>query len=351
MSTPTGSQLKNLHKTATVAQGLRKKQEERRQTLLDEQKRDRAKCMDMGRTRPVPPESLPADSRNDSENNNRPFEHYIQLSEWFRDRPENLADWLLVPCPKGMRCIVVARNGHTELYHKSGRFLRRFHSGWPGDASNRMSCTILDCVYDKEQQKYFVLDVMCYADQDLIDCECIFRLVWIRSKLDENDMGQVTGKNEVAFVPIEYVECEDEAQVQRCLSGYPMWRDNKPSLDGLLFYHKDSSYVHGTTPLVGWLFPFLVPDVLGVDKQWIHPKYMVDKPIDYTDYLVFMDKFDRELAAKSKKRNGGRQLGWHRKPDDDDSGERLANADMELELDGRTTDDVYYENESVDNKC
>lgn len=345
MSTPTGSQFTNLHKTATVAKSLQQKQAERRQTLLDEQKRDRAKCMDMGRT--LRHESLPAIPMDDTANNNRPFERYIQLSEWFRDRPDNLANWLLVPCPKGMRCIVVARNGHTELYHKSGKFLRRFHSGLPGDAFNRMSCTILDCVYDKEQQKYHVLDTMCYADQELISCECIFRFVWIRSKLQENDMGQVTAKNEFAFVPIEYIDCEDDAEMKRCLSTYPMWLDNLPALDGLLFYHKDSSYVHGTTPLVGWLEPFLVPDVLGVDDEWIHPKYLADKPIDYSDYLVYMDKFDKQLAAKPRKRSG-RQLGWRTKPDESEG--RLRNADMELELGGRTTDDVHYGNESVDNK-
>lgn len=35
-------------------------------------------------------------------------------------------------------------------------------------------------------------------------------------------------------------------------------------MDGLLFYHKQTHYSPGSTPLVGWLRPYMVSDVLGV---------------------------------------------------------------------------------------
>lgn len=35
-------------------------------------------------------------------------------------------------------------------------------------------------------------------------------------------------------------------------------------VDGLLFYHKQTHYSPGSTPLVGWLRPYMVSDVLGV---------------------------------------------------------------------------------------
>ena len=35
-------------------------------------------------------------------------------------------------------------------------------------------------------------------------------------------------------------------------------------LDGLLFYHKQTHYTSGSTPLVGWLKPWMLPDMLGV---------------------------------------------------------------------------------------
>lgn len=35
-------------------------------------------------------------------------------------------------------------------------------------------------------------------------------------------------------------------------------------VDGLLFYHKQTHYSPGSTPLVGWLRPYMVPDILGI---------------------------------------------------------------------------------------
>ena len=35
-------------------------------------------------------------------------------------------------------------------------------------------------------------------------------------------------------------------------------------VDGLLFFHKRTHYTFGRTPLVGWLKPYMVPEILGV---------------------------------------------------------------------------------------
>lgn len=35
-------------------------------------------------------------------------------------------------------------------------------------------------------------------------------------------------------------------------------------VDGLLFFHKRTHYTCGRTPLVGWLKPYLLPEILGV---------------------------------------------------------------------------------------
>lgn len=50
---------------------------------------------------------------------------------------------------------------------------------------------------------------------------------------------------------------------------YPQFEGNVPTLDGLLFYHKMAHYVSGETPLVGWLFPYMVHEVLGSGKHYI----------------------------------------------------------------------------------
>lgn len=35
-------------------------------------------------------------------------------------------------------------------------------------------------------------------------------------------------------------------------------------VDGLLFYHRQTHYNPGCTPLVGWLRPYMVSDILGI---------------------------------------------------------------------------------------
>lgn len=46
----------------------------------------------------------------------------------------------------------------------------------------------------------------------------------------------------------------------------PLFKNDTPILDGLLFYHKFAHYTSGVTPLVGWLYPFMVNEVLGTGK-------------------------------------------------------------------------------------
>lgn len=36
-------------------------------------------------------------------------------------------------------------------------------------------------------------------------------------------------------------------------------------VDGLLFYHGQTHYTPGSTPLVGWLRPYMVSDILGIE--------------------------------------------------------------------------------------
>lgn len=38
-----------------------------------------------------------------------------------------------------------------------------------------------------------------------------------------------------------------------------------PQVDGLLFYHRQTHYTPGSTPLVGWLRPYMVVDILGME--------------------------------------------------------------------------------------
>ena len=35
-------------------------------------------------------------------------------------------------------------------------------------------------------------------------------------------------------------------------------------MDGVLFFHKGTNNICGQTPLVGWLQPYMLPEMLGV---------------------------------------------------------------------------------------
>lgn len=44
----------------------------------------------------------------------------------------------------------------------------------------------------------------------------------------------------------------------------PFIHPSLPQVDGLLFYHKQTHYTPGSTPLVGWLRPYMAPEILGL---------------------------------------------------------------------------------------
>ena len=79
-----------------------------------------------------------------------------------------------------------------------------------------------------------------------------------------------------------------------------MWEDNKPALDGFLLYHKLSHYHHGKTPLVGWLCPWMVPEMLG---YVVHQQYVKERPSGSGTALEFMNDFDEKRKGQQKRRH------------------------------------------------
>lgn len=333
------SQYADLYKNRNSTELLERKQSDRRQQLLDEQKEHRSSDQDDSRNIQQFLQSL-QHKVNKKPKKQRVFKNYVQLSEWLHERPDDLDQWFMVPCPKGMRCIVVATNGATKIYSKYGVYISEFRSSLPGDIKLKHTTTILDCfsITTNGTTKYMVLDVMFYANTEMLNCESSFRFFWIACKLSELQLNSVGVHNEFEFVPIKFVDCGDEVAVDSCLTTYPMWDDENIHLDGLLFYHKESSYVHGTTPLVGWLFSFMVNEILGFCM--IHPKYLEQRPANYQDAATYIEDFDKEL--KEKKRSKRVNVQKMEEDVDDENGtlNSILNAERMLELEGRTLDDV-----------
>lgn len=81
----------------------------------------------------------------------------------------------------------------------------------------------------------------------------------MHSKLPEEEgLGEKTKINPFKFVGLKNFPCTPESLCEVLSMDFPF------EVDGLLFYHKQTHYSPGSTPLVGWLRPYMVSDILGV---------------------------------------------------------------------------------------
>lgn len=221
------------------------------------------------------------------------YKDQLMLSEWLVEVPDDLdTEWKLVLCPEGKRCLIVAAKGKTIAYTKSGCRINTFPSALPGgnrqQHSNFRVYSILDCIFDIKIQTYYVLDVLCWNGLPVLDSETEFRFYWLHTKMEEiSELGQRSKTNQYCFLPLPNYSCNRTDVTQTMASPLPF---GSP-LDGLLFYHKQSHYLHGVTPLVGWLKAYMLPEVLGVS---IPEHYAKQAPSNYTcvsDHLkVAIDK-------------------------------------------------------------
>ncbi|XP_016888677.1 snurportin-1 isoform X1 [Cynoglossus semilaevis] len=193
------------------------------------------------------------------------YANQLMLSEWLVDVPSELdTDWLLVVCPVGKRSLIVASKGSTAAYTKSGKCVNRFPSLLPGGnrqtSSRGKDYTILDCIYSEVDRTFYILDIMCWGGHPVYDCSTEFRFFWLQSKMEESSgLTQITKRNPFRFVRLESMACTAES-IQKVLAD-----EYSFSVDGLLFYHRETHYTPGSTPLVGWLRPYMVTDILDIE--------------------------------------------------------------------------------------
>uniref|UniRef100_A0A665UHR9 Snurportin-1 n=2 Tax=Echeneis naucrates TaxID=173247 RepID=A0A665UHR9_ECHNA len=193
------------------------------------------------------------------------YANQLMLSEWLVDVPSELdTEWLMVVCPVGKRSLIVASKGSTAAYTKSGYCVNRFPSLLPGGNRHNSAMgkdyTILDCIYSEVDRTYYILDVMCWRGHPVYDCPTEFRFYWLQSKVQETDgLSEIAKRNPFRFVSLQSTDCTAES-IQKALAA-----EYSFSVDGLLFYHRQTHYTPGSTPLVGWLRPYMVTDILGIE--------------------------------------------------------------------------------------
>ncbi|XP_064620586.1 snurportin-1-like [Lineus longissimus] len=239
----------------------------------------------------------------------RHYQNQLMLSEWLMEVPEDLPEeWLMVPCPIGRRSLIVCSGGTTYHYTKGGYCMNKFPSLLPGGSRKGKAgreCTILDCLYSEIDRTYYILDVMCWNGLPVYDSETEFRFYWIHTKCQEvPDISEISRINPYKFSPLPSFPCTKHVMTS-CMA-MPL----RFELDGVLFYHKRTHYTFGSTPLVVWLKPFMLPDVLDVPV----PKEMMDKrPYNYTSYVHHLQAVRQENQLrsyeKSARKSPGRRKG------------------------------------------
>ncbi|CAH2238968.1 jg19292 [Pararge aegeria aegeria] len=221
------------------------------------------------------------------------YSNVLMLSEWMIEKPSDFEkNWFVVPCPKGVRLLVIANNGITKFYTKYGQFKFERYTGLPGGNPYnfyRKHCCVLDCFYYQPSNTLYIVDLLAWNNQPMTDGE-IF--LWVYCVLGWCCLQCACYSVGVILI---LVDC-----LYGMLSSYPYFKDNFPPLDGLLFYHKKAHYVAGQTPLVGWLYPYMIPEVLG-EEITMHPGYLEEMPADYVNQGDFIEKFEAKHNKKNKR--------------------------------------------------
>lgn len=106
------------------------------------------------------------------------FRNNLMLSEWMMNKPDDIEDFLIKPCPKGERKIIRFLSNdckllllgircslsvgeddrkRASLFYKNGMQFLQLTTTLP-------PCTILDVIYNKASKKIFVLDALVYGE-------------------------------------------------------------------------------------------------------------------------------------------------------------------------------------------
>ncbi|XP_013177387.1 PREDICTED: snurportin-1 isoform X1 [Papilio xuthus] len=233
------------------------------------------------------------------------YKNVLMMSEWMVERPEDFNEnWFVVPCPKGIRVLIVSDRGITKLYGKHGQFIKELRTVLPGGNTGDYvlrsgNFSVLDGFYLEKSNTLFVLDLLAWNSQPMTNGEAQFRQFWLQTHLLEIEgLQTISKKNNIKIKLLPSVPCYRD-YFNGFMMKYPHFESNFPPLDGLLFYHKLANYSAGQTPLVGWLYPYMVREVLGYDIA-VNPIYMRERPRTYIDQATFIQEFTQDSHKKRR---------------------------------------------------
>ncbi|XP_072752520.1 snurportin-1 [Anoplolepis gracilipes] len=220
----------------------------------------------------------------------------MMLSEWMSDVPQDFSEnWIMVPCPIGKRTRLVSGRGITKAYSRRGVLCNTFPSALPGGNSNAdmRHSAIVDCIWVKNQQVYYICDVLYWCILPFTNCEAVFRLYWINNKIHEIEEFKEcdSDANKFRILPLQNIDCNSDLS-----SALAQLDLELNCIDGFLFYHRNAQYNFGYTPLVTWLKPFMLSEVLGI----FVPSPFDEKPDDYINFEHYIHKNTKSSSNKKQ---------------------------------------------------
>ncbi|XP_011503099.1 PREDICTED: snurportin-1 [Ceratosolen solmsi marchali] len=284
-------------------------QEIRRQQMLDYQKQNRYKCLNESRglldvifnlnvEKKMEVEEVPKSKCKP----HKEYKNLLMLSEWMLEVPQDFTEnWIMVPCPLGKRVMIIASRGITKMYTRRGFQLSVCRTALPGGSKQTYDndYVLLDGIWLENKKICYVLDVLVWSKQDMINCECQFRFFWLNSQLKEIEQlkEQIAGVNDYKILTLPNIACDNN--FYDCLESI----STTIALDGLLFYHRRGHYIRGVTPLVNWLKTYMLPEILGMNV----PEPYDEKPSTYINFehhvqkITSLNKAKKEKLQKNKK--------------------------------------------------
>lgn len=122
-----------------------------------------------------------------------------------------------------------------------------------------------------------------------------FRHFWLQSRFEEHpELETISDYNQHKFALLPQFSCDKSALEAAMNTEYGF------ELDGVLFYCNDAYYEPGLTPLVGWLKPFMLKEVLHLET--LPPRFQHRSGMD--DHETTAAEFIREY----KQAEAGKKL-------------------------------------------
>lgn len=102
---------------------------------------------------------------------------------------------------------------------------------------------------------FYVLDIMCWRGYPIFDCDTNFRHFWLQTKLELNELDKPDGENQFyKFKALKPLITSETILVANNPEQYLQQHQGFDyTIDGLLFYHRQTHYQGGSTPLVCWV--------------------------------------------------------------------------------------------------